>query len=114
MYKFYAFKRLTFDYSEGWNGLDESEDVGECGILKTTPKKWYSADGYTYLLTIKTPAGLSKKSSNGTLHNIVQYSLGYSCRCEHDCCGHFQHNLIWVKKSKRREIVALFCAHALV
>ncbi len=85
-------KRTTHKYASGWSHLDESEHIGTARCLgqKTTKQ-----DGWT-----KTSLGLflvSSKHDSEEVKQALRDSLSHHCRCEHDCCGHWQTDVYKVR-----------------
>jgi hypothetical protein len=85
----YAHKPLTSQYRSGWSHLERSEYVGAFKLLGNSfDNVIYSADGEhrTRLLSVVAPRGVKKRDAVKAL----EFELDYGCRCEHDCCGHWQ------------------------
>jgi hypothetical protein len=98
-------KRLTHKYANGWDYLDEFDDIGTARALgqKTTRE-----DGES-----KTTLGLflvSSKESPEDVKRSLYDTLGHSCRCEHDCCGHWQTSVSKVRHLSKG-LYAVRCSH---
>lgn len=85
MHKITLSKRLTHKYASGWEYLDESLDIGTARPLG---QKTMKEDGES-----KTVLALFLVNSKARVPNVKAAfydTLRSGCRCEHDCCGHWQ------------------------
>lgn len=103
--KFPGYKRLTYKYVDGWKHEDEYEYVGEFRILSVSEEdygdensSWYG-ECWSRNYIVKAPKNLDFDSIRDALDDAFRYS----CRCEHDCCGHTRSSTHEVKHLKRRE-----------
>ena len=105
MRQHHIYARLTHKYATGWKDLDRHEYV--CS-LKLTPRRVTTEDedgGYTAVtsgrVTSKAltkaralwrslPAELRGASFRHWFAGAVASEFDHGCRCEHDCCGHYQ------------------------
>ena len=105
MRQHHIYARLTHKYVNGWKDLDRHEYVA---TVKLTPRRVTSEDddgGYTAVtsgrVTSKAlaqahamwrhlPAELRGPSFRRWFANAVASEFDHGCRCEHDCCGHYQ------------------------
>jgi hypothetical protein len=84
MNKFTLSKRLTYKYSTGYSYLDKSFDVGTARVLgEKTKKRTNECVSTTGLFLV------SSKMNPRNIKRAFYDTLRNSCRCEHDCCGHF-------------------------
>lgn len=75
-------------YNRAYRGLNPQEYVGEFRVLSHS-KRQYTNDedgSYRYVIRIKAPKGATREQVQGVVWN----EFDHSCRCEHDCCGHYQ------------------------
>lgn len=103
MYKFSGYRRTTFKYSDAYKDLDGSEYVGEFRLLSFSKERYlgkYGDSGEQYL-RVKAPKGATKDD----VRQVADDFLSYHCRCEHDCCGHWQRSIGKVYHSKRNEYI---------
>jgi hypothetical protein len=103
--KFPAYKRLTHRYVDGWKCDEDYEYVGEFYMLKRheadygdEKSSWYG-ECWSRDYTVKAPRGLDFTTIEAALDDAFRFS----CRCEHDCCGHTSTSMDKVKHTKRRE-----------
>jgi hypothetical protein len=85
MHIIHAYKKLTHKYNPAWAHLDESEYMG-FDLKIVYGKARYSDDGES----VKTIAyaTASKPVTKSQMYQML-HAFDRSCRCEHDCCGHF-------------------------
>ena len=96
----HMYKKVTRRYSAGWSHLDDDVYVGSLRVLKTTPYQ-YSEEGvsFTRLITVKVLTSTSRDDLEIGIHD----TFSHGCRCEHDCCGHYQVYVDSIKHTKRKE-----------
>ncbi len=80
-----AYKKLTHKYNPAWSELDDDEYMG-FDLKVVYGKARYSDDGES----VKTIAyATTSKPVTETQMYQMLHAFDRSCRCEHDCCGHF-------------------------
>lgn len=112
-FRFDGYRRLTFQFNDGWKGEDAHEFIGEFLMLKCRVRPpgdqeaCYDEAGER-IFTVRAPRGLS----SGDIINALQDVFTTACRCEHDCCGHLQTRAGLPRRIKRREwVVEVRCFH---
>jgi len=86
-------RQTSHRYNAGWSHLNESEFVGTARVLA---RKKHGRDygesraAFTLLL-------VSSKEEPETVIRSIHDTLRHSCRCEHDCCGHWQSHVSKVR-----------------
>ena len=78
-------KRLTHKYANGWDYLDEHAEIGTARALGSKVTKEDGESKTTLALFL-----VASKESVQDVKTSLHDSLRHSCRCEHDCCGHWQ------------------------
>ncbi len=78
-------KRLTYKYADGWAGLDRHVDLGTARALGEKTVSQGSDSRTTLVLFL-----VASKARPANVKRAFYDSLRKSCRCEHDCCGHWQ------------------------
>jgi predicted SprT family Zn-dependent metalloprotease len=104
MHKFNGSKRLTHKFNDAWKSEDQWEDVGVFRLLKSR-RVQERDEGYTLLQTIVAPRGVSRED----VEQVLRDEFRWSCRCQHDCCGHRFGYVTRVQRVKRRNWVAEVC-----
>lgn len=102
-YVFSGYRRTTFKYSDAYKDLDNSEYVGEFRLLNSSEERYLGkyGDSAEQYLRLKAPKGATKNDVREVAHD----HFSYHCRCEHDCCGHWQISVGRVYRSKRNEYI---------
>lgn len=108
MLKIPAFKQVTNHYHAGYAHLNETKYMGfdvKCVFGKTIYSNDYETKKTWVYLTASKP--VSKKCIAKMLHEFDR-----CCRCEHDCCGHFNggayyHTLKQLSRNGRKFAVQL-------
>lgn len=85
-------KRLTHKYNAGWAYLDKSFDVGTARALGQKTTKEDSESKTTLALFL-----VSSKMRPANVKRAFYDTLRRSCRCGHDCCGHWQSSVSKVR-----------------
>ncbi len=94
--KFNLSRQTSHRYNAAWSHLNESEDVGTARALmskafgKPDP---HGESGRTLLIL-----SVTSKAPEDEIREAIEDTLRHSCRCEHDCCGHWQTS---VSKARR-------------
>ena len=92
--KFTAYRRLTHHYRNGWKHEDKWGDTPyEFRILSRRHTYERYGECRSDTLRVKGPKGLPLKLANELFNGY----FANSCRCEHDCCGHWY---VWVHSVK--------------
>jgi hypothetical protein len=105
MPKFYGYRHTTARYRPGYRHLEEREFIGVFHELKvganryTSSEEYGDADDLERVIRIKAPRGVSFEQ----IREVVRARYTGGCRCEHDCCGHYQSGVDRITHSKRRE-----------
>ena len=92
MHKITLYKRLTHKYADGWSYLDKSLYIG---TARSLGQKTMKEDGES-----KTVLALFLVNSKARVPNVKEAfydTLRSGCRCEHDCCGHWQSSVSKVR-----------------
>lgn len=94
--KFTLSRQLDRRYNAAWGHLNESEDVGTARALLAKrfrrPDPSGEQEQTLYILSISSDAPEEE------VRQAIEDTLRFSCRCEHDCCGHSQK---WVRRARR-------------
>jgi hypothetical protein len=101
--KFDGYRRLTFQFNDGWKDEDEHEFLGEFMILKSRIRQSSNHDTSNgeageRIYTVRAPRCVSEAD----IINALRDAFTSGCRCEHDCCGHLQTYAYLPKRQKRR------------
>ncbi len=77
--------RKTFKYNDAYSQLDEWEEIGTVRQLniRTISKDEESAKAHALV-------SVQSKASAEDIKSALRDMFRRACRCEHDCCGHFQ------------------------
>ena len=94
--KFTLSRQTTHRYNAAWSHLDESEDVGMARAIIT--KEWGKPDPHGESRRSLTILFVVSQASEEEIREAIEDTLQFSCRCEHDCCGHVQTS---VSKARR-------------
>lgn len=109
-YIFHAYKRNTFRYNDGYRHLDDTTYIG---VVKAVyGKSWYTSDDFdsshNTSIEVKLPAAVISGETDphvikSRVFNILSEHFTLCCRCEHDCCGHYNGGPAWhtLKKLNR-------------
>lgn len=89
--RFDGYRRLTFQFNDGWKGEDEYLFLGEFMILKSrlrhsNHQESSNGEAGERIYTVRVPRGVSR----GDIINALRDTFTTGCRCENDCCGHLQ------------------------
>lgn len=99
----YLQERLTHSYNDGWQHLDKWGEGGTFHVLKTSKRVYDENDSrgeyWSTYITIKQPRNMP----HDLVERILESAFRYSCKCEHDCCGHISTWVRSAKHIKRRE-----------
>ena len=110
-FRFDGYRRLTFQFNDGWKGADEYQYLGEFMILKSRLRHSNHQDSSNgeageRIYTVRVPRGISR----GDIINALRDTFTNGCRCEHDCCGHLQTYAYLPRRQKRRTwVVEVHC-----
>lgn len=96
-------KRLTHKYAFGWAGLDESEQIGTAREVLSKPRKNHGDTATAFKLLLVNSTADAKD-----IKQAIYDSLSSGCRCEHDCCGHWQHGVSNVRRIKGGNMYGVF------
>lgn len=98
---FVARPRLTYRYVTGWAG--ECDEWGDGLLFRRLAYRSVRNDGETAesVVTVRAPAGATDKEIITALRSY--FTTG--CRCEHDCCAHWQSYAGIPRRVKRRQWV---------
>lgn len=105
MRQFHIYARLSHSYVTGWKHLDRHEFV--CSLKLTPPRIVEVDDEGDYVSTTtgrvtakalaearkvwrSIPRDVRVPSFRQWFANAVASEFDEGCRCEHDCCGHYQ------------------------
>ena len=111
--RFDGYRRLTYQFNDGWKGEDAHEYIGEFLILQCRCRPFGSQDmsggeAGDRVYTVRVPRGVCQ----GDIINALQDAFTSGCRCEHDCCGHMQTRANLPRRVKRRQwVVVVRCYH---
>ena len=94
--KFTLSRQTTHRYNAAWSHLNEAEEVGTARALLA--KQFRQADPSGEQRRTLYILSISSNAPEEEVRQAIDDTLRYSCRCEHDCCGHSQ---IWVSRSRR-------------
>jgi hypothetical protein len=94
--KFTLSRRLTFRFNAAWSHLDESEDVGTARAL--TVKPFGKEDPHGEAKRTLSVMLIHTQADEEAVREAIAETLQYSCRCEHDCCGHWQTSVSRVRR----------------
>lgn len=112
--------RKTHGYTNGWAELDEWQPVANAFILKRGERDYGDPEkttdygsSYTRTMTVKITKRLPGVSE-GDIKRALADTFTQGCRCEHDCCGHWQvyANSWQVRRNKRKEYRVIVNASA--
>ena len=94
--KFHLSRQLTHRYNAAWSHLNEFEIVGTARAVgsKAFGKPDPDGDSGRTLLFLM----VTSKAQEEAIREAIADTLQRSCRCEHDCCGHWQTS---VSKARR-------------
>ncbi len=97
--------RLTFHYAAGYDSLDEwTEEIGKFSVLNAQHHPGHNDIDSTLTLRVDKSAFTRAHNQPDTIVAQALYNtLTKGCRCEHDCCGHWQTMVTRVHKTKRKE-----------
>lgn len=103
MYKFAGYRRTSYKYAEAWRYLDSAKYVGEFRLLSTSEMRYLGkyGDSAVNYLRVKAPKGVDKR----LMWQVADDQFSNHCKCEHDCCGHWQNTVGKVYRSKRNEYI---------
>lgn len=97
--------RLTNHYAQGYDEMDEwTEEVGKFSVLNA--KHYPGYDDINSTLTLRVDPSEFTRAHNRPVELIAQAivnTLTKGCKCEHDCCGHWQTAVWRVTNVKRKE-----------
>jgi hypothetical protein len=100
-YRFHGYRRTSHEYVDAYRHLDSREYIGEYAALKFGEVVYdnkYNDSAHQYV-TLKAPKGATWQD----VCESAQNHFAQHCRCEHDCCGHWQSSVYGVRHTKRRE-----------
>ena len=91
--------RKTYRYNDAYSSLDDWEDIGTFRQLSI---RTLSKDAES----VKTRALVSvqSKASVDDIKSAVREMFRSACRCEHDCCGHFQSHASRVRRAGKSSL----------
>lgn len=95
--KFHLSRRLTFRYNAAWASLDESEEVGTARVLSRKDFGRPDPHGESKR-TLSLMSVCAREATEEAVREAICETLQYSCRCEHDCCGHWQTSVSRARK----------------
>lgn len=88
-------RRLTHRYNVGWSHLDDIEYVGTARLVSSHTKHNDGESQRVFSLLLVT-SGEDEQSIKDAIRDTMQSG----CRCEHDCCGHWQTSVDRVRRIK--------------
>lgn len=101
-YIFNAYRRNSFRYVDGYRHLDDSTYLGKAKAIYG--KSWYSSDHYdashNTSIEVKIPLSVidgetDERIIKNLVYNVLAEHFTISCRCEYDCCGHYNGGPAW-------------------
>ena len=90
--KFTLERQTSHRYNAAWSALNDSEYVGTARRVfsRTSHNDGESARTFSLLL-------ISSKESAENITSAIYDTMRQACRCEHDCCGHWQSSVSRVR-----------------
>lgn len=86
-------RQTSHKYNSAYSHLNESEFVGTARILtRKKHGKEYSESRSAFSLLL-----VSSKDEPENIISGIYDTMRHSCRCEHDCCGHWQSSVSKVR-----------------
>lgn len=88
MDSFTLVQRLTFQFNTGWSHLDKYNDIGTATIVRRDERVWDDngeAGSQIVVLRVEIDNPPVKFED---IKEAIEDTMSFSCRCEHDCCGH--------------------------
>ena len=96
--------RLTHQYSAGWSHLDRFEYIATLKLTPPTLQKRYDDGDTNHIMYGRLSAKqreqarkvweelprLGRLKFKHWLQGAISSTFETGCRCEHDCCGHYQ------------------------
>lgn len=104
--KFNLSRLLTRKYVPAYSYLDKSEDVGTARRL-TVRRSREDGESYREFSLFLVSSTCDKQAIIDALYD----TLRSGCRCEHDCCGHYQNSVIKVRPLKGNLYAVLTSAY---
>ena len=95
-------KRLTHRFTTGWSALDEHEEIGTARVLAQKEAGRDDENKRAFLLLL-----VHSQSSPEDIKSAIRDTMTNGCRCEHDCCGHWQHGVSKVRRLKNGKLYAV-------
>ena len=94
----HAYKKLTHRYNPAWAHLDESEYMGfqVKAVFSKPVYSDYLGESVKYNVYLTASKPVTQNEMHAMLH-----AFDRSCRCEHDCCGHFNGGAFNLKRISR-------------
>jgi hypothetical protein len=95
-------RRLTHRYNVGWSHLDDNEEVGTARVVSSRTKRNDGESQRVFsLLLVKSGEG------EQSIKDAIRDTMQSGCRCEHDCCGHWQSSVSRVRRIKGGNVYAV-------
>jgi hypothetical protein len=89
-------RQTSHRYNDAWAYLNNHEHVGTARVLTSKPHG--KSDGEskrTFSVLLVT-----SQEPTDTIAKAIRDTMRHSCRCEHDCCGHWQSRVNHVRRLK--------------
>ncbi len=78
--------RLTYGYNSGWSHLDKWHELGEATVVAVgKPRENHESFRQIQIVEVKSQGYRPRN-----IARALSATMTSGCRCQHDCCGHFQ------------------------
>lgn len=95
-------KKTTHKYRSGYSYLDDGEEIGTARQIGSKLKS-KDSEGERHLLLFL----VNSQAPHEEIVSAFYDTLRTGCRCEHDCCGHYQTHVAAVKRIKGGKMYAV-------
>lgn len=95
-------RQTSHKYRQGWDHLNESEHVGTARVLTTKFKRKDEESQRIFILLL-----VMSTDSAEHIEEAICDTMRSGCRCEHDCCGHYQTHVDKVRQIKNSNLFAV-------
>jgi hypothetical protein len=105
--------RITYRYAPGYDALDEwTESIGKFSVLNARHARGYDDIDSTLTLRVdKSQFAKDHKKPDELIERALISTLTKGCRCEHDCCGHWQTSARDARKVSGKEWIVRVYAY---
>jgi hypothetical protein len=89
-------RQTSHRYNAGWSHLNDHEHVGTARVLARKPHGRENDEGKrTFSLLLVT-----SQEPADAIEEAIWDTMRHTCRCQHDCCGHWQGSVNRVRRLK--------------